>query len=368
MTSAYLMILRGDKLENIDSYSTIYVILFLLLITIFVIYKFKTHTVPINLLYFVAFFSIFPILLFSDSLNLFFKAIIYSWLFILMFRYGYCLGYYDEQLPFKINSLLIISMAVLLPLNIDGYIINSSTNFLISNDAIFSLAALTPIPILLKNKKIAYLLLSFIVVLALFSLKRSVIGGVILSVALGTMIIVMNNKKGYLIIIAIILVLICGQITLKNTPVGYAIMNRFEQGDSGRSDMHSEIFNHISHSFFPEIIFGHGYGGTTKILGMPAHNDFIDIFYNYGIIYFILYSFIVLLFIYKCFAWYKYKNYFLKYYVSFVMSIVLLIFLSMFNCIITSMYGNIIFFTIGISYGKIRCQLVSIYKNKNLKL
>lgn len=360
IASAYLVLLSGEELKNIESYSTISVLLFLGLIIFFIICKFRTHTTSLNLLYLFALFSIIPLIFYFDSFNLYFKSIIYSWLFILMFRYGYFMGFQDKQLTYKINSLLIISMAVLLPLCINSYIIHRHVNFLISNDAIFSLVVLLPLPILFKNKKISYLLLSIIIILAFFSLKRSVIGGVLLSMTIATIIIVMNNKKKYLIFIVVIMALIYGQSALMNTTIGYAIENRFDQGDSGRSDLQSIIIDQFEKSSTAEMIFGHGYGGTTKVIGVPAHNDFLEILYNYGFICLILYSATLLLFLYKVVVWYQYRNYFIDYYISFVVSIILLIFLSTFNCIITSMYGNVIFLIIGISYGKISSQFLSV--------
>ena len=75
---------------------------------------------------------------------------------------------------------------------------------------------------------------------------------------------------------------------------GY-IIGRFdaisEDEGSGRLGIYMEVIAKIQKSDFISFIFGHGRLAVEKVTayGMPAHNDFLEMFYDYGVIMFILY-------------------------------------------------------------------------------
>lgn len=75
---------------------------------------------------------------------------------------------------------------------------------------------------------------------------------------------------------------------------GY-IIGRFdaisEDEGSGRLGIYMEVIDKIQKSDFIPFIFGHGRLAVEKVTayGMPAHNDFLEMFYDYGVIMFILY-------------------------------------------------------------------------------
>ena len=75
---------------------------------------------------------------------------------------------------------------------------------------------------------------------------------------------------------------------------GY-IIGRFdaisEDEGSGRLGIYMEVIAKIQKSDFISFIFGHGRLAVEKVTayGMPAHNDFLEMFYDYGAIMFILY-------------------------------------------------------------------------------
>ena len=69
------------------------------------------------------------------------------------------------------------------------------------------------------------------------------------------------------------------------------ILNIREDGGSGRDQVWATTWNMIKTSNSEHLIYGHGCNGVLKNspLGISAHNDFLEIMYNYGIVGFIPY-------------------------------------------------------------------------------
>ena len=76
---------------------------------------------------------------------------------------------------------------------------------------------------------------------------------------------------------------------------GFNIMDRFStlksDGGSGRDVIYITIINALINSDSFSLLFGHGYGSLSKLLieHNSAHNDFLEIIYNYGIMIFLLF-------------------------------------------------------------------------------
>lgn len=62
-----------------------------------------------------------------------------------------------------------------------------------------------------------------------------------------------------------------------------------ETGGSGRLEIWSKTLSAIAGSSFKEFFFGHGHNSVYKAIGFSAHNDFLEVMYDYGIIAFSLY-------------------------------------------------------------------------------
>lgn len=110
----------------------------------------------------------------------------------------------------------------------------------------------------------------------------------------------------------------------------YARLNRIsmDQG-SGRSEMYSKVWQEISSSDWIEVLFGHGMKTAGKVAGAGyAHNDFLEIFYDYGIFSFICIVIFVLLIIRQAIQMIKRRS---PYASTFALSIVIGITLSMFS-------------------------------------
>lgn len=113
--------------------------------------------------------------------------------------------------------------------------------------------------------------------------------------------------------------------------------NMGEDGGSGRLKRWTRLWNNVDTDFNPlQILFGHGWNATVILLGGHAHNDFLEIFYDYGIITLLLYlAFFVFLFR-QGISMYKAKYYYAR---EFMCSFVAAIFLAFFSFFaIDSMY------------------------------
>ncbi len=73
-----------------------------------------------------------------------------------------------------------------------------------------------------------------------------------------------------------------------NMNIYYRLFRLAEDGGSGRSDIYERVWEGFQKSSFIEMVFGHGMNTAGKIGGAgQAHNDFLEILYNYGILPFV---------------------------------------------------------------------------------
>jgi hypothetical protein len=72
-----------------------------------------------------------------------------------------------------------------------------------------------------------------------------------------------------------------------------------EGDDSRRTEIFGEVWSSIEKSSVSEVLFGHGFGATQNITmyELTAHNDFLEVVYDYGVWMFILYLWLYVLFI-----------------------------------------------------------------------
>lgn len=68
----------------------------------------------------------------------------------------------------------------------------------------------------------------------------------------------------------------------------YRLFRVVEDGGSGRTDIYQRIWGAFKNSSFIEQLFGHGMNAAGKVgRAGHAHNDFLEVLYNYGIFAFI---------------------------------------------------------------------------------
>lgn len=160
---------------------------------------------------------------------------------------------------------------------------------------IYFLVGLLPAVLISLNKKLSFIPFLVIFFLTILSGKR----GAMITVAAMAFIYYITDmglkKRGNLFKIILFLLLIAVSVYLVayvDDSYGTRSAERLdgisEDGGSGRSSIWRVVLLSIGQSGFFQLLFGHGFNSIYSLLGMRAHNDFLDIFYCYGFISFVM--------------------------------------------------------------------------------
>lgn len=159
-------------------------------------------------------------------------------------------------------------------------------------NSIFYLVLQLPFILSLSNIRWKRVLVGLIAIAVVISLKRTAM--VIFLLALIIYLWIKNpDDRGKLIKIIATLFLI-GVITIIiQNEFNVDIIGKFEtmanDGGSGRIEIYDLLLPKIFTRGLSSFIFGDGYYGVVKIVGGTAHNDFLEIFFDFGLIGFIAY-------------------------------------------------------------------------------
>lgn len=192
------------------------------------------------------------------------------------------------------------------------------------------------LPIILVFHKNKYSIIPFIVTLAvlLFSGKRA--GTLAIGLMLPIYYFSFSKKTSKTIanLLSLILVFIVLNYIYSYFQTKYSLdmLSRLESmsedGGSGRFDRWKTIINGIGNSNIFNLLFGHGYKSVAKLAGGQAHNDFLQMLYEYGFFAFILY----ISFYFKLLKlWLKMHRKKYPYAKNFLMSIIAALFMAMFS-------------------------------------
>ena len=349
----YFTLVKLEDLENSQSYGILRITLFLFLISSVFFDKKNTNVKSLYILNLYSLICFVSILINSSTIEELIKSFIYSFSFVLIFRYGILLSYSNLNIQPFIKSILVLSIILLFKF-FNIYIFNFSSIYIISNDAIFSLVAFVPFLFLLKNKKIMLTILILIVVCTFFSQKRSVIIFVNLSLILAALLYLVKVSITKTIIISIVffLTVFINLDKLMNINFVNLAFNRFVNSeDNGRNDVLNKSLTQFYDGNYLNTIFGYGYSASIKKNGLPIHNDFIEILYDFGILSFLVYILAIIIIGSKCIIWFKKRHLYMDYYLSYVVAYVILVGLSILNSMIFSTYTIVLFLSLGISYG-----------------
>lgn len=85
---------------------------------------------------------------------------------------------------------------------------------------------------------------------------------------------------------------------------GGVISERFQNisvdEGSGRKDIFSNVWGLISNSSLGELLWGHGWNAVRMKIGLSAHNDFLEILFDFGLFVFIAYLLLYWRILKKC--------------------------------------------------------------------
>lgn len=264
----------------------------------------------------------------------------------------------------NISSILImISLLVPFAILIKNYLEICGMEIIdLSADISFSIVVFLPFVFLCRNNILNILFLLASSYAILLTAKRSVIIALV-----ATLLVYLYNR--YFVnaktfyqrirsILIVILMVFAVQLYFKmNVEESEYMLERFENlsedGGSDRDKIYPMLLRGVKESYLEEFWFGHGYQAVEKWVGHPAHNDYIEIIYDYGVIPLILYvACIISMFMYAVRNRKHCRD--KMSIIGLFASVLMLLILGFFNCFITN--ANYVFmlgFFMGMFMGRI---------------
>lgn len=217
-------------------------------------------------------------------------------IFPLLISYTYCRRYKIDNVFFAtfILSFLLISYRYFQIYQLAHYL--SEAHIGVSYFALIVL----PLVLLCPSKIIRAVAWVITLVVIVSSIKRgglfAFLAGVIVYVFCKQLVSKKSIAFSFIILSLTLITLLIGliySIDWFESDVIERFNNIKDDGGSGRIDIWQLVIQNISDSDIVSFLSGHGYLSVrilTKSAGLPAHNDFLEIFYDFGVIGIILYA------------------------------------------------------------------------------
>lgn len=353
------MLLEVQQLQDSVVYTALRVVLFAFLLGASCVDIRRIKNNQLNTLYLFSIVCAISLFINSSDFSDLLRGCVFTFSFILMYRYGLMTAKVNKNsYPVIISILILIS--ILLFQYLSTYILSSNSIAIISNDAIFSLVVFTPFVFFLRNRKVILIVILLISICTIFSQKRSAIFFVNLAIIIGLYLYYYETNKiiSFLAGSIFLFVILYYFNDLKSISFVESAVLRFEtSADNGRAQIIKETLQSFSKGDVIDQLFGYGYNATIKNIGLPSHNDFIEVMYNYGILSLSLY---ILAFVFigsKCVMWFKHRRLFLDSYVCYIVAFTMLIGFSFYNSMVFSVYNVVFFMALGFADGNIRTIL-----------
>ena len=169
----------------------------------------------------------------------------------------------------------------------------------VGDNVIFYSLMFVPWVALMNNKMKKWLILLIISLCVLISLKRS---STIIIIATLIILYYADNFRGHNLkpstIVGALLIIVCvfGVLHLASDKVS-VVSERFEaledDGGSGRNSIFEDVYERYERGSIVQKIFGRGFDSVRRdssyIVPVSAHNDFLEVLYDFGAIGFIFY-------------------------------------------------------------------------------
>lgn len=214
-----------------------------------------------------------------------------------------------------------------------------------------------PILLLSSSRIVRYSAIVITSIIIISSVKR---GGLItLGICLMVYVYVMQwisgkNKMRQIIIVAVVIAMMSGVIYFlmqsEENNVIERVMSIKDDGGSERDVLWRDVFNQIQDREFISHLIGNGYRSTQKVTvyALPAHNDVLEIWYDFGGIGIILYGMAFLSLCIYTIRLLKRKS---RYAPHLAMTLTFYFLLSMISIVILYFWMVLLMFTIGIIAG-----------------
>ena len=261
---------------------------------------------------------------------------------VVCFSFGNRLSNANGEL--QLFFIKIVNIIIVLPLLLYSIFMFFTTNLIINQaatDAFFTVIVYLPFVMMLQEKKALKIILFLLMIIAtIISMKRSLIIGVVACSLIYIML--TEHRKVFLkwyfwILLLVIVYLSYYFYNIVSETLFYRFAQLEEDGGTGRNTMYNTVLNAFVNSDLISIIFGHGYQSVTLILKKLAHNDFLQLLYDCGLIGTGLYIIFMLSLIALAIRKYRTRKVNKKIYAAFISTLVLYLILSSLNCFIYSM-------------------------------
>lgn len=287
----------------------------------------------------------------------------------------YVFYFYTLTGEMKMKHLLVF-IIVLLGINVINYVYghslammraiqNRTTTEGFTLNVGYKFIALLPL-ILVYNKRplLQYILTLISLFFVILCMKRGaiIIGIVCFIIFLSTMLKFSRRNNRFIIIILSLASLIIGVYYIvdllgTNDYFVYRLNQTLEGDSSGRDKLYLKYLNHfISERNFFRFFFGNGANATLKVGANYAHNDWLELAINNGIVGLVLY----LWYFVALFKDYKFIRKYNKYYANVILMVLIVLFMSS----LISMSYNSIEMPVSIALGFI-FAISSPYNNEN---
>lgn len=288
---------------------------------------------------------------------------------VIIFALAYYVGVKYNSLDFLSNFISYFLLPVIYVLY---YFVLTRTFFVGEEqgfrDAIFPVLMLTPFVLLRKNK-LKYVHIVISLALVLISAKRSAIIAIVLAYSIYFIInysVFGRKQASKRLRLLIPMVLIVGILYYLSTRGLFGIgLERFrainDDAGSGRNLIYGPLLNSFYQSSLWEQIFGHGTGSTKAVVDKLAHNDFLQVLYDYGLISLALFTVIYIGFIRMAFKMRRKIDEFRDEYSVYIYNLILFIVIGFLNCFISSPH---VFSASILCFGYIIGRFYSLNKSK----
>lgn len=168
----------------------------------------------------------------------------------------------------------------------------------LTNNVAYFFVALMPFLFLLKSRSILqFSSLMYILLFVVYGMKRGaiLIAFLILCIFLFDNLKNLSTKKKMIFCLLSVVLVICltkfiEDFAVSSTYFQYRLDSTLEGNISGRDEYYSNLWQHFLNLQNPlKILFGSGAYSTVQVNGNPAHNDWLEVLINNGIIGFLIY-------------------------------------------------------------------------------
>lgn len=257
-------------------------------------------------------------------------------LFTSLFKSG--IDYYN-----KVKSFLYIILFINVALFILEIGSRFSSNDMLRTNTIFYVLMLSPLVTLIKNTRNKFALLFVILTCSVISGKRSAMIAIALVLLIEWLRHMKNSSRHKFrttFITVLSVVFLAGAVYVVENSLGISFIERFqgieEDGGSGRVDAFIQVSFRYSQLPFEDKLLGCGHNAVriedfvsldfSKDEALSAHNDFLEILYDYGLIGLFLYLLFFAQIISLTRFWYKTDR---DYYFSMLGSVIVFLVMSM---------------------------------------